>query len=58
MHMIARDRYAVELRHIGAGVGDDIRNDPHRWFGRVDIGVADHELFKDVVLNGAVELRL
>ena len=58
MHVIAGDRNAVELGHIGAGVSDNVRNDPHRWFGRVDIGVADHELLKDVVLNGAVELGL
>ena len=56
--MIAGNRNAVELRHVRAGVRDNVRNDPHRWFGRVNICVADHELLKDVVLNGAVKLGL
>ena len=58
MHVIAGDGDAIKLRHVGAGVRDYVRNDPHRWFGRVNICVADHELLKDVVLNGAVELGL
>ncbi len=37
----------------GARVGDDVGDDPHRGFGRVDIGVADRELFQDVVLDRA-----
>ena len=56
VHVIAGDRNAVEFRHVGAGIGDDVRHDPHRWFGRIDIGVADHELLEDVVLDGPVEL--
>ena len=53
LHVIARDRDRIEFRHIGRGVFDDIRDDPHRGFGRIDIGVAHHELFQNVVLNGA-----
>ena len=30
-------------------------DDPHRWAGRVDVGVPHHELFQDVVLDGAGE---
>ena len=44
VHVIARDRNAVEFRHVGRGVCDDVRNDPHTRFGRVDISIADHEL--------------
>ena len=58
MHMVAGNRNAVKLRHIRAGIGDDVRNDPHRRFGRIDVGVADHELFQNIVLNGPVQLRL
>ena len=35
---------------------DDVGDDAHRRLGRVDVGVADHELFEDVVLQGAREL--
>ncbi len=37
-------------------IGEDVRNDPHRRSGRVDIGVADHELLEDVVLDGPGQL--
>src|SRR3546814_20661627 len=55
LHMIAADRNAVELRHLARGVAENIADDPHRGFGRVDIGVADHELLQNVVLDGPVE---
>ena len=58
MHMITGNGDAVELGHIGAGISDDVRHDPHRWFGWVNIGIADHELFKNVVLDRPVELGL
>ena len=41
-----------------AGVGDDVRHNTHGRLRRINIGVADHELFKNVVLNRAVELLL
>ena len=53
LHVIARDRDRVEFRHIGRGVFDDVRDDPHRGFGRIDVGVAHHEFFQNVVLNCA-----
>ena len=31
-------------------------DDAHRRCGRVDVGVPHHELFQDVVLNGAGEI--
>ncbi|MCY1227897.1 hypothetical protein D9M72_401880 [compost metagenome] len=53
LHMVAGDRDRVELRHLPGGVLDDIGDDAHRGFRRVDIGVADHELLEDVVLDSA-----
>ena len=37
--------------------GEDVGDDAHRGLGRIDVGVAHHELFEDVVLDGARELR-
>ena len=45
-----------EARHFGRRIGNDVGDDPHRGFGRVDVGVADHELLENVVLNGPREL--
>ena len=56
--MIARDRDAVEPWHVLGRVGDDVRHDPHARFRRVDIGVADHELLQDVVLDRPVQSLL
>ena len=53
LHVVARDRDRVEFRHVFGGVFDDVRDDPHRWLGRIDVGVADHEFFENVVLDGA-----
>ena len=58
LHVIAGDRDRVEFRHVPGGVFDDVGDDAHRRPGRVDIGVADHELFEDVVLDRAGELVL
>ena len=58
VHVVAADRNAVEFRHVGRGVCNDVRDDPHRRLGRVDVGVADHELLENVVLDGPVELLL
>jgi hypothetical protein len=55
LHVVAGNRDGVEARHLGRRVGDDVGHDPHRGFGRVDVGVADHELLEDVVLDGPRE---
>ena len=57
LHVIAGDRNRVEFRHVRRGEGENIGDDPHRGGGRVDIGVADHELFENVVLNGSRKRR-
>ena len=53
LHVVAGDRDRVELRHLSRRVGEDVGDDPHRGLRRVDVGVADHELLEDVVLDGA-----
>ena len=37
-------------------VGEDVADDAHARAGRIDVGVAHHEFFEDVVLNRAAEL--
>ena len=56
LDVIAGDRDRVESRHLGAGVAEDVGDDPHRWLRRIDVGVADHELLEDVVLDGPGQL--
>ena len=58
LHVVARDADRVEARHVGRGVLHDVADDAHRRHRRVDIGVADHELLEDVVLDRSAELRL
>ena len=58
LHVIAGDRDRVELRHVLRRVLNDVGHDPHARLGRIDVGVADHELFEDVVLDGPAELAL
>ena len=55
VHVIAADRDRIELRHLFRRVFDDVGDDAHRRRGRIDVGVAHHELFENVVLNGAGE---
>ena len=56
LHVVAGDADAVELGHLFGGVGEDVADDADGGVGGVDVGVADHELFEDVVLDGAGEL--
>ncbi len=57
LHMVAGDRDRIELRHVRRRVGEDVRDDAQRWRRRIDVGVAHHEFFEDVVLDGAREFR-
>ena len=56
LHVIAGDGNGIELRHFLRRIGDDIRNNPHGRFRRIDIGIADHELLENVVLDRAGKL--
>ena len=51
LHVVARDRDRVELRHILRRVLEDVSDDTHREFGWVDVGVTHHELLEDVILD-------
>jgi hypothetical protein len=51
LHVVAGDRDRVELRHVLRRVADDVGNDAHRGLGRVDVGIANHELLEDIVLD-------
>jgi hypothetical protein len=51
LDVIAGDRDRVELRHVRRRVLDDVAHDPHARRRRIDVGVADHELLQDVVLD-------
>lgn len=53
LHMVAGDGDAVELRHILRRVLEDVADDAHGHIRRVDVGVADHELFQNIILNCA-----
>ena len=56
LDVVARDRDRVEARHLRGRVAEDVGDDPHARLRRVDVGVADHELLEDVVLDGPREL--
>ena len=56
LHMVAGNGDAVELRHILRGVREYVADYAHRGFRGIDVGVADHELLQNVVLNGSGEL--
>ena len=45
----------VVLGHVFRRIPEDVPYDAHRRLGGIDEGVADHELFEDVVLDGALE---
>ena len=51
--MVAADADRVELGHVLAGIPEDIGDDPHAWFWWINIGVANHEFLKDIILNGS-----
>ena len=53
LHVIAGHRNEVEFRHVMGAIAKDIRNDPHRGRRRIDIGVAHHEFFQHIILDGA-----
>ncbi len=55
LHVIAGNGNRIVFRHFLRRVRKDIGNDPHRGRGRIDVGVAHHELFQNVILNGARE---
>ena len=55
--MIPADRNRIELRHITGGKFDNIGHDTHRGLRRVNIGVAHHKFFENVILDRARQSR-
>ena len=49
--MVAGNRNAVEQRHLERGELDDVGHDSHTGRGRIDVGIANHELLENVVLH-------
>ena len=58
LHVVAGNRDAVELRHVVRGVLEDIADDAHGHIRRINVSVAHHELFEDIVLDRAGHDRL
>ncbi len=58
LHVIAGNRNRVELRHVRGGVREDVGDDAQARLRRIDVGVAHHEFFEDVVLDRAGQLLL
>ena len=53
LHMIAGHGDEIEFRHMGRAITKNIRNDPHRRGGGIDVGVAHHEFLQHVILDRA-----
>ena len=51
LHVVAGNADAVELGHGLRGVSKNIRNDPHRGLGRINVGVPHHVFLEDIVLD-------
>ena len=56
LDVVPGHRDGVEPRHLLRREREDVGDDPHRRRRRVDVGVADHELLEDVVLDGPGQL--
>ena len=56
LHVVARYRNGVELRHVFGGIFKDISDDAHRGFWGIDVGVAHHKFFENIILDGACQL--
>ena len=56
MHVVTRYANGIEAGHSAGTIAKYLGNDLHgrtRW---VDVGVANHKLFEDIVLNGTAQL--
>ena len=58
LHVVAGNRDRVELGRFLCRPFKDVGNDPHRGRRWIDIGVAHHELFQNVILNGSGQLGM
>jgi hypothetical protein len=58
LHMVAGNADTVELRHVLRRVGENIGDDAHRRFRRINVRVAHHVLFENIVLDRAGQLGM
>ena len=56
--MITRDGNRIKTRHIARAVGDDVTDNLHARCRRINVGIAHHELFENIVLDGSGQLVL
>ena len=55
LQMVAADVDRVPFRRLAAGEGDHVGGEPHRGFGRKDVGAAGEIFLDDIVLGRAGE---
>ena len=58
MHVIATNADGIKFCHVLRSVIKNISHDAHGRSRGIDIGIAHHELFQNVVLNGSREFFL
>ena len=51
LHVVAGNRDRIETRHASRCISEDVGDDPHRRTGWIDVGVAHHEFFENIVLD-------
>ena len=54
--MVATDGDGIKFGHLGGGVANDIRDYAHGRLRGIDIGVAHHKFFQNIVLQGSGKL--
>ena len=50
--MVAGNGDGIEFRHVFRRVPENVRDDAHGGLRRIDVGVAHHKFFENVILNG------
>lgn len=55
VYITTKDYEPVVFGHVFRCVSENITDDAHRWLGWVDEGIPHHELFENIVLDGALE---
>ena len=58
LHVIARNGNGIETGHVPGAMGDDVTDNSHAGCRGVNVGIAHHEFFQDVVLDSPRQLRL
>ena len=56
LHMITGNRNRIKLRHILGSILENISDNFHREFRRVNISITHHKLFQNIILNRTRQL--